>query len=103
MTGVGSKIEVRVLGVLVLWDGIRRTVREVACYVVASFGVIGEGHVFAVLAEGSKGRSGARPHGFIFGGEFAVLAYFEVLILSAAFMDDKQFRLVGGMKREPRG
>src|SRR5882757_2506135 len=103
MAGVRSKIEVRVLGVFFLWDGIRRTVREVSCYVIASIGVIGEDHVFPVLAEGSKGRSGAGLHGFIFGGEFAVLADFEVLVLVAALIGDKQLLLVGGVKREPRG
>ena len=89
MTGVRSKIEVRVLGVFLLWNGIRRTIREVACYAKASVGVIDEDHVFAVLAEGSKGRSGTYLHGFIFGSEFTVLANFEVLIFSAALIDDK--------------
>ena len=103
MTGVRSKIEVWIRGVLFLRDRVRGTVREVACYVIAAVGVFSEDHVFAVLAEGSKGRSRAGLHGFIFGGDSAVLADFEVLILSAALFDDKQLLLVGGVEREPRG
>jgi len=73
--------------------------------VIAAVGVIDEDHIFAVLAEGSKARGMSRPrlHGFIFGGYFAVLANFEVLVLGTVLIDDKQFLLVDGMKREPRG
>jgi hypothetical protein len=42
-------------------------------------------------------KAGPRP------ASWAVLADFEVLVLVAALIDDKQLRLVGGVKRKPRG